>query len=155
MQIEVQITGMNELIKKVGNTPELLGAPLRNFFTHSTLTLQKEAQMNTPVDTGRLRASETIKIDTSPIPLWGRVGTNVYYGVFVEEDTRPHFPPIQALAGWGRRHGIVPFLIARAISRRGTKGRHMFRQSLETNKEQINNLLGGAANEIETAWGSK
>ena len=153
--IEITITGMDELIQKVGNTPELLGEPLRNFFNHSTMTLQRNAQMLTPVDTGRLRASETTEIDSSPIPLWGRTGTNVYYGIFVEEDTIPHWPPVNALRGWATRHGMNPFLLARAISRRGTKGKHMFSQSLASNKENISNFLQNAAYEIETKWGSK
>mgnify|MGYP001560623314 CR=1 FL=1 len=152
MQFELTITGMDELLKKVGDTPALIGEPLRNFFTRSALLLQRDTQVATPVDTGRLRASINFQVDPAPIPGWARVGTNVYYGVYVEEDTRPHFPPVQALAGWAGRHGLNPYLVARAISRRGTKGRHMFRQSAEKNQGNILALLGQAANEIETNW---
>lgn len=41
--------------------------------------------------------------------------------IFVERGTRPHWPPIAALAGWARRHGRNAFLVARAISRYGTR----------------------------------
>ncbi len=53
------------------------------------------------------------------------------YAIFVEENTRPHWPPIAAITPWARRHGIEPFLVARAISIRGTKGIHMFRDEFK------------------------
>lgn len=154
MEITVQVTGLDELIRKVKD-PELLGTPLRGFFTQSTLTLQADAQKLTPVDTGRLRASETTLIDSAPIPLWGEVGTNVIYAPFVEDNTRPHFPPTLALQGWANRHGINVFVLARAISRRGTRGKHMFMQSFNKNKETVLSYLKDAARDIETIWERK
>ena len=75
------------------------------------------------------------------------VGDNAYevtmtlndYWKYVEDDTRPHFPPINKLLEWVNikpvlprpdRNGRIPspqslaFLIGRAISRHGTKGSH-------------------------------
>lgn len=48
------------------------------------------------------------------------------YAIFVEENTRPHWPPIDAIQGWADRHGIPAFLVARKISKEGTTGIHMF-----------------------------
>jgi hypothetical protein len=53
------------------------------------------------------------------------------YDLFVEEDTRPHWPPSGALQGWADRHGIPEFLVRRAIATRGTKGIHMFAEEYE------------------------
>jgi hypothetical protein len=63
---------------------------------------------------------------------------DVYAGP-VETGTRPHFPPSSALLLWVQKKlhiedekqaKSVAFLIARAISRRGTKGQHMFDQAI-------------------------
>ena len=75
------------------------------------------------------------------------VGDNAYevtmtlndYWKYVEDDTRPHFPPVNKLLEWVNikpvlprpgRNGRIPspqslaYLIGRAISRHGTKGSH-------------------------------
>ena len=79
------------------------------------------------------------------------VGDNAYevnmtlndYWKYVEDDTRPHFPPVNKLLEWVNikpvlprpdRNGRIPspqslaFLIGRAISRHGTKGSHDLQQ---------------------------
>lgn len=75
------------------------------------------------------------------------VGDNAYevtmtlndYWKYVEDDTRPHFPPVSKILEWVNikpviprpdRNGRIPspkslaFLIGRAISERGTRGSH-------------------------------
>lgn len=51
------------------------------------------------------------------------------YAVFVEEGTRPHFPPREALQGWADRHGIPVFLVQRKIAREGTDPRYFWRDT--------------------------
>jgi hypothetical protein len=62
------------------------------------------------------------------------------YAAYVETGTAPHFPPSSALVFWVKKKlGVqndkeaksVAFLVARAISRRGTGGAHMFDATLE------------------------
>jgi hypothetical protein len=46
------------------------------------------------------------------------------YTVYVDKGTAPHMPPSDVLDAWGVRHGFPPgsgFIIARAISKHGTK----------------------------------
>jgi hypothetical protein len=67
------------------------------------------------------------------------------YAIFVEKDTRPHWPPIAAITPWANRHGIEPFLVARAISKHGTKGIHMFENefnALARRGDRLANDLG-------------
>ena len=75
------------------------------------------------------------------------VGDNAYevtmtlndYWKYVEDDTRPHFPPVSKILEWVNIKPVIPrpdangripspkslaFLIGRAISERGTKGSH-------------------------------
>lgn len=43
------------------------------------------------------------------------------HAAYIEFGTAPHFPPVEALRDWSSRHGIdEPFLVARAISQKGT-----------------------------------
>ncbi len=157
--IEVQITGMEELIRKVQD-PELLGEPLRNFLNFSLAETAREVAIRTKRDTSRLAASinnplESVTIDASPIPLWGMLKPPEEYAKYVEWDTRPHFPPIKAIAEWAHRHNMVPFLVARAIARHGTKGAHMFRDGLTAALPTMQRFLSNCAREIETRWGNK
>lgn len=80
-----------------------------------------------PVDEGRLRSSLWAR--TTPLldgtGVKARCGTDVRYAAATHNGARPHWPPITAIAGWVRRKQIAasPFVIARAISRKGTKAR--------------------------------
>lgn len=99
--------------------------------------LEREAKKHTPVDTGNLRNSITTKVTTQDDRVIGVIGSNVKYAMAFEKGTRPHFPPTRALEGWARRHGAVAFLVARAISKRGTKGYFMFQKALEDNQRRV------------------
>ncbi len=79
------------------------------------------------------------------------------YAAPVEFGARPHFPPIAALLPWVKQKlGVrdeeearsVAFLIARAISRRGTEGQFMFTRALETERANVELLFDA---EIEAA----
>ena len=154
MDYTITVTGWDELIKKC-NDPAVLGEPMRDFFTKSTLEIQRDTQELTPVDTGRLRASFTSMVDPSPMPLFGQMGTVVEYAPYVEFGTRPHFPPISALRAWGASHGINPYLVARAIARRGTRARLMLQTAINNNMSNLNTWLGEAARSIEDRWSAK
>lgn len=150
--MEIRVEGLEPLLKKLdGNS--LLAAPLREALTKAVILLESAAKRGAPVDTGRLRASITHEVDSRPVPLFGKVGTDVFYAPYVEFGTRPHWPPVSALATWARRHGFASaFIVARTIAARGTKARHMFRTALEDNRERIEQLLREAGKRIEEAF---
>jgi len=86
------------------------------------------------VVTGRLSGSITTVASVRngvPVVL---VGTNVEYGWWVHEGTRPHWPPRDAIARWLAAKGEDPgaaLRVQRAIARRGTPPRPFLRQALE------------------------
>jgi phage gpG-like protein len=143
MQIIVTIHGMDDLIRRLG--PQIVVNPKRRFLSRSAIAVQSRAREKTPVDTGRLRNSIAVAIsgDTA------QIGTNVVYGIFVHLGTRPHFPPVAALAGWARRHGADPFLVARGISRNGTKARPFLRDGFNAAVPAITGYVNVMAAEIE------
>lgn len=140
------------------NNPErYLGPPLRKALDRSILHAQGITQENTPVDRGRARNSFTTKVDRSQIPLFATLGSNLDYIRPLEEGSRPHWPPFgpgSDLALWARRHGITPFLVARAIARRGTQSHEMLKKGIDGTRTFFNIQLRTAANEIERLWKS-
>lgn len=157
MEFTIQITGLEDLIKKINN-PELMGKPLRSFLNDSMNVLIEHIIPLTPVDTAGLRGKitnriESVTIDSSPIPLWAQLKPIINYGVFVEEGTKPHWTSVKNLIPWAHRHGMNPYAVQRAIAKRGTKGAHMFQEGLENSGASIEVRLSLMASEIETEWG--
>jgi len=63
----------------------------------------------------------------------------VPYGKYMEEGTRPHFPPIQALQWWAKRKFqlkdkealAVAWAVAKAIAKRGLAPRHFIQNTID------------------------
>jgi phage gpG-like protein len=107
----------------------------------ATLVVQRDAKINAPVDTGRLRASITPDIRAFGGEVVGVVGSNVIYAPFQELPVRPHWPPLAALETWARRHGTTAYVVARAIARRGLPGKRFLQRAFEDNREKIKEIL--------------
>lgn len=67
----------------------LHGEPMVQAMQRATLLVQRNAKINAPVDTGRLRASITPEIRARDRSVIGVVGSNVVYAPFQEE--RVHY----------------------------------------------------------------
>ena len=71
--------------------------------------------------------------------------TVAHPGYWVEHGRRPgKQPPIAAIRGWALERGLVPFLVARAIGRRGIRARPFLRPALERNTRGIEALFAKA-----------
>jgi hypothetical protein len=88
-----------------------------------------------------LQGSISSRITGGGASLVGEIGPSVRYGLFVERGTRPHWPPVAAVSGWARRHGISPFLVARSIARKGTRAQPFMGPALERNRDRINAIF--------------
>lgn len=126
--------------------------------------LASEARQRMPVNTGILRASIGTRVSvgqSASALVHGEVftGQQAPYAVYVEEGTRPHFPPRAPIELWTQRvlgDRKLWFLVARAISRRGTRAHHMFRDAwakvsptiqprLQVTMDRIGRLLVGGS----------
>lgn len=112
--------------------PSAARAAMKKGLSKSLKIVTNQVKVETPVDTGRLRAGTTDEVRESGNEIIGVVGNNVEYAPFVENGSAPHFPPIAAVQGWADRHGIPAFLVARSIARNGTKAHRMFGRVLES-----------------------
>lgn len=82
--IQIKITNLPEIRSAFRQSPVLMTRELNKAIKSTTVLVQRRSMMNTPVDTGRLRASHYTKFS----PLRGEVGTNTEYDIFVHEGTR-------------------------------------------------------------------
>lgn len=121
MAVTVTVTGLKELQGRLNGAGQHTQSEMRSAMTASLILLEGEMKRLAPRDTGRLQGSVSHTISGGGSSITGRVGPSVQYGIFVEKGTRAHFPPIDAISGWARRHGVHPFVLARAIARRGTR----------------------------------
>ena len=149
--IDVEVQGLMETQRRMERTVEALhGPPMLEAFRDGTMVVQRDAKINAPVDTGRLRASITPEVRTSKTAreIMGVVGSNVEYAAYMELGTKPHWPPIAALETWARRHGIPAFLVARSIATSGTKARKFLQNAFKKNRKWIIARIERAVQEI-------
>lgn len=130
-----------------GQASKVVDEEMRRALNAGVLHLKGAIQPETPVGvTGALRAGVQTSITGEATSLVGRVFDPVSYAMPVESGSRPHFPPVGPLQLWVRRKlGItderevrsVAFLVARAISRRGTPAVQMFRRSFDAHRDRV------------------
>jgi len=151
--IDVEVKGLIELQAKMEQmVADLHGPPVLNAMRDSALMVERDAKINAPVDTGRLRASIVPEIVAGADQIWGIVGSNVTYAASVEYGSRPHMPPIEPLAAWVRRHHIgeagyeygIAMLIAWKIAAHGTKARPYLEPAFQKNEAAIRNKFDQA-----------
>lgn len=152
MVLTVTVIGMEKLLAKL--KPTLYQDAVKTLLTQAALIAEREARLGTPKDTGALARSISHDVQ----PLMARVYSGLSYAVPVEfgRGAGKRMPPPQALVGWIRRHNlnVSPFVLARAIARRGIRGRFFFRKAAEATKKALPGLLGKAAVSIQAKWGS-
>lgn len=154
----------DELRRKLTNG-QLFARPARQFLEASALVIEGYARENAPVDTGRLRGSIAYSIDSSPTPLYAKVGTNVAYAPYMEYGTGQlsdnpsavagwQFPKGPELDVWAKRHGFEKGAHVADIIRwkGGLEPRRYLRRAMETSKSAVRRLLKTMAAEIERIW---
>lgn len=139
MAKQIEVIGLDGLKKKFKSIDTNAANLIKGQVLKSGLKIESAAKDKAPVDTGRMRAAIDTKISNGGFTY--EVYPTVTYAAAIEFGTRAHFPPPAALAGWARRHGMSgkEYLIARAISRKGTKARPFLFPAYEAEKDQFIN----------------
>jgi len=137
--------------------PTIVQEELIAAVTEADLLIEREIKDVWPTASGVSRASITHVERVAGLGVEGFVGSTLDYVQPVDLGTKPHFPPVEALIDWVRtKLGIanekeargVAFLIARKISRVGTKGAHVFDETLARLEPQLGAIFTAAQGRI-------
>lgn len=123
MKVTMTPVGFKELQRDLKKMSQEMTVKVKKEAYASGLDVRKEAQSNLKGmeawDTGHLAG--TILVDRSSDGSIVEIGPTAPYGPYVEHGTKPHFPPMDALEDWARRHGLdSAWPICKAISEHGT-----------------------------------
>lgn len=131
--------------------------------TECLLLVERETVRGTPYGAGpiHLREAWTDKVDVSGSKVVGIFGNPLEHGEPVEMGTKPHFPPTGPIQFWvekklglsGKEAASAAFLIARAISRRGTKAVKMLEKAVGDNEGRLTAILQEIPGEIARRMG--
>lgn len=89
VSIHVELERLKEAQQKLENMARSLsGDAVFGAVQQSTLIVQRDAKINSPVKTGALRASIIPSISSSGSTVIGIVGTNIFYAGFQEFGTK-------------------------------------------------------------------
>lgn len=107
-KVSVYVVGQENLRKKIQYMTHSAGQRVKAAVNDGALAIQKDAKMNCPVDTGRLRSSIQIQFLLSGLA--ATVGSNVVYAPFVEYGTGPfgkytNTSPLPSGYAYGPRKG--------------------------------------------------
>ena len=174
MSITIRLTIDDAALRRAIQDPQLIAGPLKDFLNASSLQIEAEAKQLAPVGVSGgagLKGSITSVLE----PTRAHVQSNVFYAPYVEFGTRPHWVPVEALMRWVYlkvQQGQLPrrrrsasarsasqlstrslaFLIARSISRHGTKPHPFMRPAVTKSLPRIREYLREMAQDIERRW---
>ena len=139
-----------------GGGPKIVHEEFSQALNAGVLQFQGAILPLVPVNNGILRQGVQTSVTGQGTTLVGRVFDPVAYAIPVELGSRPHFPPVAPIQLWVRRKLGVPekdvksvaFLIARAISRRGTKAVKFFERGFQATKGQVEARFERAAAKV-------
>ena len=137
------IKGLEKLEKYFAHAPQVVDREIDRAMQRSVQKLTTDVKVETPVDRGRLRSAIHGRVEGRGIETIGRVGLKGgegrlgIYAKVMEAGARPHFPPLEALEVWARRHGMTAWQVAISIARKGIKGRYMFKNAMEKNRAWV------------------
>lgn len=157
-----EVRGLREVQRKmIQVVSDLTGPRMIRGMRDVTLKIQRDAMINAPVDTGRLRASITPSVKGNGREVMGVVGSNVKYAPYMELGTGmhserammgaggSHFPPPKALETWARRHGLNAFAVAWSIYKKGgLRPRKFLETAFKDNLAYAKRKLGQVVGEI-------
>lgn len=145
----IEVKNLVETQRKMNQVArDLHGDPMVDAMQNATMIVTRDARLNAPVDTGRLRSSISPEVRTEGRNVVGIVGTVVDYAPYMELGTgiyagnAPYFPPPSALETWARRHGTTGYNVAMAIFRAGgLKPRKFLQKAFEQNRDKIVRMI--------------
>ncbi|KKK86974.1 hypothetical protein LCGC14_2757880 [marine sediment metagenome] len=127
----------------------LIDIPAEKFYDVVATTIGKRGRDKAPEDLGDVkRGIKVLKPDRET----RLVVATAPHSIYAHEGTKPHWPPVDAVRGWAERHGIEPFLVARAISKKGTKAVPFLKDAAEETFQRLQPSLLSFSRGVEKQW---
>lgn len=142
--VEIEIENLDELREKFAQAPLIVGGELERATKQAGIGIIKEEVQQAPHDSGKLQQS--IIMEYEPIEV--SITPKSDYARYVVKGSEPHTPPLDALEGWARRHGIPAVVVQRAIAKKGTKANPFIQRTRDAVKGWVNELFKEARNNI-------
>lgn len=148
--VEFDLGDLDWLVELLQAAPEIAGEELYAAMTACTALIERDVKELTPTANGALRNSIFGEVRLDGQGLLGVVGSPLPYAEYVELGSRPHFPPLEPLEDWVRAKGLAQdekqvrraaYLVARAISRRGTLAVGMFNRAASFNEGNVERIF--------------
>lgn len=125
--MDIKVINLDKTIVKLNGLSALADEVVIDGFEDMIEEIVPNVQAYTPVDTGHTKDAIGGTIDKGP-PVVATIQADPQkvepvVVASIAGGSRPHWPPWgpgSELAGWAKRHGIPPFLVARAIATKGT-----------------------------------
>lgn len=122
MNLKITLNGHQRLVRNLDRSSPLIKAKVMKFLLNQSTDVNRTAVKEAPVDTANLQTS--IRPDVSMGKMKIVVKPTAKYALFAHEGRRAgKMPPVSAVERWSQRKGLDPFLVARSIGRKGTKGK--------------------------------
>ncbi len=157
MNVTLDVSQIDRLADVWRRAPELTTQIIGEAMDEAVLLLQREVTEGTPVGAlGNLRNSWFSDVVSLSGQVVGMVATPVEYAESVELGTKPHFPPLEPLVDWvvaklgvpRKEARSIAFLVARKISRSGTKAKLFVKDAFDANAPQVRAMFGLAVQRI-------
>jgi HK97 gp10 family phage protein len=138
--MQAQITIKGDLAKKIAYITKHEPFAVKKAVSRATLFMWSKASKNTPKWRGELRKAMSYKTEG----FQGVVANRLEYAEGVHEGTEPHWVPMKvwkddnsSFSKWATEHGIPPFLLARSIAAKGTKGQPWFKETVKDHQKRV------------------
>lgn len=157
---------------------EMTGPTIQAAMLRRGMMIEERARQLAPEASGKLRKSFFSKMSATEKNIYVKVGNDAPYAAYVEEGTRPHMPPVAAIAGWVRiknlvgsnprkiiqRRGlrlertdeemVLAWAIAKKIAKAGTKAQHFFKRAIrDVDEKGKENVYRAVEHTIRQIWG--
>lgn len=157
MKVNVEFQNLGRLADLWRQAPELTSQIVGDAMDEAVLLLQREVSDAAPLGVlGNLRNGWFSDVVSLSGQVVGTVATTVEYAESVELGSKPHFPPLAPLVDWVIAKLGVPqvearsiaYLVARKISKSGTKAQLFVKGAFEANTPQVRAFFDEALQRI-------
>jgi HK97 gp10 family phage protein len=147
MAFAIEIKNLDRIQENFTKAPKIMTPILQKGITEAGAEIVRTEVEEAPHDTGNLQRSVQFRMSG----MTGIIQPLADYAGAVQFGTKPHMPPANALRGWAMRHNMNAFLVARAISRKGTKANPFITRTVKGVSSEVNKIFQAALKQMTKA----